>query len=102
MKTFAAHDGTSIVNIIVADSLEIAKTHIPSDLNVIEVDETVGIGWELHDGYWRPTQTYPSWVWNEDAREWNPPIPEPEPTETTAYYWDESTVSWVPFDRTVG
>jgi hypothetical protein len=40
-----------------------------------------------------PPQSYPSWVFNQETANWEPPVPRPETTE--AYDWNEETVSWV-------
>jgi hypothetical protein len=42
-----------------------------------------------------PPKPLPSWVLNETTCNWEPPIPKPEDTETTYYYWDENIVNWV-------
>jgi hypothetical protein len=103
MAIYAIHDGSNVVNVVVADSLESAQANADGNLQVDEVtDGLVSVGWEAHDGYWRPLATYPSWVWNADSREWEAPIPEPEPTEELLHYWDEGTVSWVAYERPVG
>ena len=36
-------------------------------------------------------QPFPSWTFNEDTTEWEPPTPRPEGRS----YWDEDTLSWV-------
>jgi hypothetical protein len=35
---------------------------------------------------------YPSWILNEDIKDWEPPIPYPE--DELMYEWDEATGSW--------
>lgn len=41
----------------------------------------------------RPTQPYPSWIYNTDTYSWESPTPYPEDGER--YIWDEDTQSWV-------
>lgn len=43
--------------------------------------------------YWA-TFGYPSWTFNEEFCNFDPPTPDPT-TETNLYQWDESTLSWV-------
>lgn len=40
-----------------------------------------------------PTQTYPSWILNEDTCLWDAPIL--YPTDGKLYNWDEPSLSWV-------
>lgn len=42
-------------------------------------------------------QPYPSWIKNEEANEWEAPIPYPEIEEGSdeQYIWDENTLSWL-------
>lgn len=39
---------------------------------------------------------YPSWLWDEEAISYVPPIP--YPTDGDPYLWDEETLSWTPFN----
>lgn len=41
-----------------------------------------------------PPQPFQSWTLNVETCLWEPPSPEPAPTETSYYVWDEFTVSW--------
>ena len=36
-----------------------------------------------------PLQTHPSWVWNQEKLEWEPPVVIPTPSEGMANYWNE-------------
>lgn len=60
MPNFAIHDGSTVVNVIVADSKEIAEE--VTGLSAVEADGEPWIGWTLVDGVWTA-----------------PPQPEPEP-----------------------
>jgi hypothetical protein len=44
-----------------------------------------------------------SWVWNEELKQWVPPIPRPADAiingGNVAYQWNEETVSWVPLGQ---
>jgi hypothetical protein len=37
-------------------------------------------------------QPYPSWIFNEETKDWEPPVP--NPSDDLMYEWDEETVSW--------
>lgn len=57
----------------------------------------IGWTWSKKDGY-RPPQPYPSWLWDDNEFGWQPPTPEPEPTDEESpepYEWDEETMSWI-------
>lgn len=38
---------------------------------------------------------YPSWVFNDDKFEWEPPVPMPTDHHINVYFWDESKLEWV-------
>jgi len=38
-------------------------------------------------------QPYPSWISDINTMTWNPPVEYPQ--DSSQYYWDEPTVSWV-------
>lgn len=50
MKNIAVHDGTTIRNVIVAESLEIAEA--VTGLQAMETDGEPWIGWVNVDGEW--------------------------------------------------
>jgi len=41
-----------------------------------------------------PPKPYPSFILNEETYDWEPPTPQPEPTETHNWRWNEDLVSW--------
>jgi len=89
MPNFAVHNGSTILNVIVADTAAHAE-----ELTGLAAFETSGqpwIDWIFVDGEWLPPRILPSWVWDGD--DWVPPIP--RPTEGGPWRWDEDTVSWV-------
>jgi hypothetical protein len=56
MTNFAIHNGSAVVNVIVADSQEIAEQ--VTGLQAVETTGEPWIGWELVDGEWvDPTST---------------------------------------------
>lgn len=60
MATYAVHDGARVVNVIVADTAQIAEE--VTGLSALETEGVPWIGWTLIDGVWTA-----------------PPEPEPEP-----------------------
>jgi hypothetical protein len=43
-----------------------------------------------------PVKVYDSWVWNDEVKDWRPPVEIPtNVTETTAWAWSEAEVNWV-------
>jgi hypothetical protein len=53
-----------------------------------------GIGFiydPVRDAFYRP-QPWPSWIFNEDTCQWDPPVPNPRPPYMK---WDEATLSWI-------
>ena len=42
------------------------------------------------------SQPFTSWIFDEAACSWNPPVPLPEDASLEkGYYWDEPTLSWI-------
>ena len=42
-----------------------------------------------------PPQPFPSWTFDEETWEYSPPTPR----TSGAYYWDETTLEWVPYPQ---
>ena len=38
---------------------------------------------------------YASWVKDYENKEWRSPIPYPDPTLETEYWWDEENIQWI-------
>jgi hypothetical protein len=50
---------------------------------------------EATQGY-IPVKVYASWVWNDEVKDWRPPVEIPTGvTETTAWAWSEEEVNWI-------
>jgi hypothetical protein len=41
-----------------------------------------------------PIKLFPSWILNEETKDWQAPVPRPE--DELMYDWNEETVSWEP------
>lgn len=87
MANFAIHDGTTVVNVINADSQEIAEQ--VTGLTALETSGEPWIDWTLESEGWRRPSPFPSWVWN--GSEWEAPVADPGDGST----WDEATLSWI-------
>lgn len=59
MANYAIHDGTTVVNVIVAENQQVAEE--VTGMAAVETDGSPWIGWTLVNG------------------EWAEPLPEPEP-----------------------
>lgn len=91
MPIYATHDGHTVVNVIVAESQQIAED--VSGLTAIETNGAPWLGWTQHGTDWRPPTPYSSWVWNAEALVWEAPLPYPE--GGNGYTWDEESGSWI-------
>lgn len=86
MPNYALHDGVTVVNVIIADSVAIAEDL--SGLSAIETDGTPWMGWTMEAEGWRPPSPFPSWTWNGSM--WESPVERP----TGDYAWDEDGQQW--------
>lgn len=89
MPNYAIYENDTILNVIVADSKEIAEQM--TGMNAIDSEDRIAIGWYLHNGEWVYPSPFPSWSWSGSG--WIPPIPYPE--DGKVYQWDESNLQWV-------
>lgn len=91
MPNFAIHDDTTVINVIVADSITIAE-----NLTGLKAFETTGqpwIDWIYVDGQWLPPRPFKLWIWDSEKNDWIAPIPYPEDGAT--YRWDDFDGQWV-------
>lgn len=91
MADFAIVEDGKVVNVIVADSEQIAEAMTGLDVLPV-IDGAPGIGWTLEVDGWRSPFPFPSWSW--DGTTWTPPSPMPEPDETGWWAWDEDAQAW--------
>lgn len=69
MPNFAIHDERSVVNVILAESAEIAEQ--VTGLSAIETTGEPWIGWNLHGDTWRPPVPIDgAWEWDEATSTW--------------------------------
>ena len=43
---------------------------------------------------WYQPQPYPSWTFDKDNLDWNPPVDRPSGEDGKLYWWNEETKSW--------
>jgi hypothetical protein len=102
MANYAVIDNGTVINTIVADSLEVAQ-EVTGQTCIEYTDESpLGVNWywdATADAYITPAP-YASWVYNYTAKIWEAPTPMPT-EEGMGYTWDEATTSWVSFDLPV-
>lgn len=90
MPDFAVHDGSLVVNVIVADSQQIAEE--VTGLSAIQTDGAPWLGWTMEPEGWRPPAPFPSWSWTGST--WQAPVPYPTDAEHGAT-WDEDAQAWI-------
>lgn len=88
MPDFAVHDGSRVLNVIIADTLQTAETL--TGLQAVETNGSPWIDWTFEADGWRPPQPFPSWSWN--GAQWIAPQPRPD---TGVWYWDEAAGEWI-------
>jgi hypothetical protein len=95
MPNFAVLDGESVINIIVADSKEIAESLTGKDC-VEATSVKAQVGGTYSEGNFIEPKPYPSWVLDENY-EWNPPVAPPVPDlENPKFYeWNENSLEWI-------
>lgn len=54
---------------------------------------SVGDTYDVDLDVFKPAQPFDSWVWNEDAWSWDPPVQYPD--DGNPYLWDEANTSWI-------
>lgn len=96
MANYAVIDNQKVINVIVADSIEVAEEI--TGKTCIEYTEEVPLG---IDWYWNDTaDTYimpapfSSWAYNYELKVWEAPTPMPTLSEGQYCNWNEETTSW--------
>ena len=91
MSNYAQIVNGKVVNVIVADANFVDK----SDLDYVLLSRG-GIGWTYDEQANQFVAPQPFESWTLDANnDWQPPTPKPD----GAYYWDEDTQTWQPFEQ---
>lgn len=88
MNNYAVVENDKIVNVVVAESAEIAAE--VTGATVIETTGVPWIDWQFVNNEWRSPQPYPSWTWVDGS--WNAPITKPH--DDDSWIWNEDILSW--------
>lgn len=92
MANYAIIENNIVTNVIVADTLEIAET-ITGMLCIESTDlNSANVGGTYDGFHFTPPSPYPSWLLNNDTRQWYPPTP--VPNDGKLYLWNEENSSW--------
>ncbi len=96
MSTYAVVDSGVVVNVIVADSLEVAEEVTQRDCIPCDEYTEIGFMWSSEfDAYIRPQpQDCGSFLYNPVTRRWEPPVPYPNDPDKV-FVWVEHLWSWV-------
>jgi hypothetical protein len=91
VNNYAQIIDNTVVNVIVADADFVAQ----SNLDYVLLSRG-GIGWtyDQQANQFVAPQPYASWTLDAN-NDWQPPTPKPD----GAYYWDEDTQTWQPFEQ---
>jgi hypothetical protein len=95
MANFAVIENNTVVNLIVADTKEIAET--VTNLECIEYPDTsdIAIGNEFSEEFQWYVSNKPasSWIFDFEKKCWAPPIE--KPSDGKNYGWNENSQIWV-------
>jgi len=104
-KNYAVIKDNVVLNVLVFDDptselIEFFKNGNNAD-DILEVNHLVSPQWTYDGVKFLPPQPYPSWIFNEELSDWEPPVQHPTsskaPEEYFRYVWDEATLSWIEF-----
>lgn len=91
MSKFAIYTENEVINVIEADSQEIAE--LVTGLSAILIaDIPIGVGWKKINNKWFPPKPFDSWIWDEAIYYWQPPVS--YPSDNKGYYWSEEELAW--------
>jgi hypothetical protein len=89
MLNYAIIENNTIINIIVAETIEIAES-VTGKTALLCDEPNMAIGSDLFENKWRLPKPFESWVWNND--DWVAPVLPPEPKD--CYSWNEDLQEW--------
>ena len=95
MTNYAVVEGNKVINVIVADSKEIAEEATNKMCVEYTLENPAGIDWTYDGVNFIKPQPYPSWTLDSEY-DWQPPTAYPavEDNSDIYYEWDEPTTSW--------
>ena len=90
MANYAVIDNINVINIIIADSKEIAEEITGKICVLYNETDKAEIGGTYENNIFIPKKPYPSWILKNNI--WVAPIE--YPNDDKFYIWDEDTLSW--------
>jgi hypothetical protein len=106
-NTYAIMKGNTVNRLIMLDS------HNPDFLENYVLNKEEGedgyyackdygqafVGGDMWQGKFRPAPEHPALIWNSSYWRWEPPVPRPQETEDTIYWFDLEKWEWVGIPR---
>ena len=89
MKNWIIVENDIVINLIIADTKEIAQE--VSGKEAIGDNGYICIGWDRKSGEWKSPQPYNSWIWDSNLKNWEPPTPKPFGLN---FEWNEELLMW--------
>jgi hypothetical protein len=99
MANYAVIDNQTVINTIVADSLEVAQETTGQTCIEYTDEAPLGVNWywdTVANAYIIPSP-HASWIYNYESKVWEAPTPMPT-EEGKGYNWNEETQSWDEFE----
>jgi hypothetical protein len=95
MPNFAVLNGENVINIVAAESKEIAEEIFNTTCIEIGVTDYAEPGGTYVDGVFRLKKPHPSWILN-DKNLWEAPVayPEIDLENPKQYRWNEDILNW--------
>jgi len=95
MATYAVIENGTVINVIVADSQEIAEQVTQKTCVEYTEEAPLGIGWYWLDtaNKYVPISPFTSWTYNVELGTWVAPVEMPI-EEGKQFIWNEDTLSW--------
>lgn len=93
MSQFAVMNDNNVVNIIVAESKEVAENITNSACIEYFDDKPAFIGGTWDGADFIKPQPFASWVLDAN-KEWQAPVQQPADFNEVSYLWNEATLTW--------
>lgn len=84
-------ENNKVVNVVVGE-LDIVSELFDEVMAETETTGTATIGKNVIDGQFVPDPPFPSYTWNKETIQYDPPKPKPEGN----YIWNEEELDWLP------
>ena len=90
------HRGTGLDDAKIVDNIPTVPDDYKRRLYVLNTNADTGqLEWVKHE-YWTAfNPPFNSWLWDDTAQQWNPPVARPDDYEEVDYNWDDDDKVWV-------